>query len=154
MTGLPPELEESVRGLEASFAALFRQYRQLLAVQADLLSPGLSTGAFQVLVSVAQHGPITPSAVAELHVADRGQISRTVKELEGLELITREPDPEDRRSCLLRATDHARERMEAVRRGPTGGGIRRDIADWPVEDVCRLGALIDRLTASRAARTR
>ena len=37
-------------------------------------------------------------------MADKGQISRTVRELEGLGLIARTPDPEDGRSSLLSPT--------------------------------------------------
>ena len=38
-------------------------------------------------------------------MADKGQICRTVRELEGLGLITRTPDPEDGRSSLLSPID-------------------------------------------------
>ena len=75
-----------------------------------------------------------------------------VKELEGLDLITREADPNDRRAAVLRPTEDGLRRLEDVRSGPTGGGMRRDLAGWDLQDIRQFADLLHRFTQERARR--
>ncbi|MBB4736349.1 DNA-binding MarR family transcriptional regulator [Micrococcus cohnii] len=146
------ELEDAIHGLESAFSALTRQYRRLLAVQARQLSPGFSAAAMKAFVTIAHAAPITPSAVAEALTVDRAQVSRLLRDLDTEGLIARDPDPHDRRQTLLRLTDEGAARLAAVREGPTGGGLRRDLAAWDPADIRRLTELLERFVAERAAR--
>ncbi|SJN30286.1 Transcriptional regulator, MarR family [Micrococcus lylae] len=148
----PEEFEAAIRDLEGSFVTLVRQYRQLVARHAEQLSPGMSSGAMKAFLTIVNAAPLSPSALAETMLADRAQISRFVKELESLELITREADPKDRRAAVLRPTEEGLRRLHEVRTGPVGGGMRRDLAGWDLEDVRQLGTLLHRFTEERARR--
>lgn len=148
----PEEFEAAIRDLEGSFVTLVRQYRQLVARHAEQLSPGMSTGAMKAFLTIVNEAPLSPSCLAETMLADRAQISRFVKELESLGLITREADPNDRRAAVLRPSDEGLRRLAEVRSGPVGGGMRRDLAGWDLQDVRRLAELLDRFTEERARR--
>ena len=144
--------EAAVRGLEDAFARLVRQHRQVITRQAEALSPGLSAGAMKAFITLCNAGTMTPSTLAEHLLLDRAQVSRMVRDLEDEGLITREPDPRDRRSALLTATDAGRARLDAVRGGPAGGGLRSDLARWDREDIRTLAHLLGRFVEERQAR--
>lgn len=148
----PEEFEAAIRDLEGSFVTMFRQYRQLMARHAEQLSPGLSSGAMKSFLTIANEAPLSPSALAETMLTDRAQVSRFVKELEALDLITREADPNDRRAAVLRPTEDGLRRLEDVRSGPTGGGMRRDLAGWDLQDIRQFADLLHRFTQERARR--
>lgn len=144
--------ETAVRGLEDAFARLIRQHRQVIAHQAAAISPGLSLGATKAFIMLCNGGTMTPSALAELLLLDRAQVSRMVRDLEDEGLITRTPDPRDRRSALLAATDEGRARLDAARGGPAGTGLRADLAHWDGADIRTLTHLLGRLVEQRQAR--
>ena len=72
-------------------------------------------GAYKVFTTIVRRESVTLSALAEALMADKGQISRTVRELEELGLISRTPDPADGRSSLLSPTPEGLERLAAAR---------------------------------------
>jgi len=92
---------EAVRALEAEFGELISRMRRVLADNAQRVSPGMLPGAYKVFTTIVRRESVTLSALADSLMADKGQISRTVRELEELGLITRTPDPADGRSSLL-----------------------------------------------------
>lgn len=81
-----PEGEDSraqaVRGLESEFGELINHVRRLLAANADRMSPGMLPGAYKVFTTIARRESVTLSVLAETLIADKGQVSRTVRELE------------------------------------------------------------------------
>jgi DNA-binding MarR family transcriptional regulator len=90
---------------------------------------------------------VTASALAETLQMDKGQLSRTIRELEELGLIQRTPDPADRRATLISPTQDGLERLAAARR-PQEGAMHRALAPWPVDDIRTLTTLLRRLTAA------
>lgn len=89
------------------------------------------------------------SELAELRNVDQSVISRQVGELEAQGLVSRRPDPADRRASLIRLTpeglrvlEHAHE----LRRG----WLRDALARVPAVDVQTAGELIRALTAELA----
>ena len=91
---------------------------------------------------------VTLSALAEMLAADKGQISRTVRELEQLGLIERTPDPEDGRSSLLSPTAFGLERL-AQARAPQESTLLNALEEWPLEDIRNLSRLLHALTAGQ-----
>ena len=69
----------AVRALEAEFGDLINRMRRILADTADRLSPGMLPGAYKVFTTIVRRESITLSALAEALMADKGQISRTVR---------------------------------------------------------------------------
>lgn len=106
MTGTPSREArlQAIRALEAEFGELINRFRWLLIEYAGRVSPGMLSGAYRVFTTIVRHGSITASALAETLAADKGQISRTVRELQHLGLVSRTPDPDDGRSSLISPT--------------------------------------------------
>lgn len=150
--GEDPRFEDSVRDLEGAFGRLVRQYRRILSSQAQKLDPGLSLGAMKAFITLCNQGPMTPSALAEQLLLDRAQVSRMARDLEAAGLIRRDPDPVDRRSARLSATEEGRARLDTVRGGPAGLGPRRDLAQWEIEEIDTLTTLLIRFMDQRQER--
>ncbi|MFT3797116.1 MarR family winged helix-turn-helix transcriptional regulator [Microbacterium sp.] len=131
----------AVRELEAEFGELISRFRRIVADNADRLCPGLLPGAYKVFTTIARREQVTLSALAEAILMDKGQLSRTVRELEKLNLVERTPDPTDGRSSLLSPTAFGLERLDAVR-APQQGLLQRAIEDWSLDDVQALTRLL------------
>ncbi len=139
------------RALEAEFGELINRVRLLLSENAQRVSPGMLPGAYKVFTTIVRRESITLSGLAESLMADKGQISRTVRELEGLGLIVRTPDPEDGRSHLLSPTAEGITRLEAAR-APQESTLLNTLADWSIDDVRNLTRLLHALTLGESPR--
>jgi DNA-binding MarR family transcriptional regulator len=137
---------EAVRALEAEFGELINRFRRIITENANRVSPGLLPGAYKVFTTIVRREGITLSALADSLMADKGQISRSVRELEGLGLIQRTPDPDDGRSSLLSPTPLGLERLEAAR-APQESLLVDALEDWPLDDIRNLTRLLHALTA-------
>ena len=140
---------DAVRALEAEFGELLTRVRRLLADNAERMSPGLLPGAYKTFTTIVRREGITLSALAEALMADKGQVSRTVRELEQLGFIDRTPDPADGRSSLLAATPLGLERLAAAR-APQQNGLLDALQSWAVSDIRELGRLLHALTQGTA----
>ncbi|WP_243074100.1 MarR family winged helix-turn-helix transcriptional regulator [Microbacterium sp. SS28] len=151
MTGLEPSeaRTHAVRALEAEFGELITQFRRVLAENADRVSPGLLPGAYKVFTTIVRLERTTISGLAESLMADKGQISRTVRELETLGLVSRVPDPADGRSVLLSPTPEGLERLSAARH-PREDGLIDALDRWEIADIERLTVLLHALSHGTA----
>jgi DNA-binding MarR family transcriptional regulator len=142
---------EAVRALEAEFGELINRFRRIISENANRVSPGMLPGAYKVFTTIVRRESITLSALAETLMADKGQISRTVRELEQLGLIERTPDPDDGRSSLLSPTPAGLERL-AQARAPQERTLVDALEDWPIDDIRNLSRLLHALTAGESPR--
>ncbi|GIW08751.1 MAG: hypothetical protein KatS3mg060_3556 [Dehalococcoidia bacterium] len=79
------------------------------------LSPlGLSTAQFYLLLTLGQTEgqAATPTQVGRRMALERVNLTAIMDRMERENLIRREPHPSDRRSCLVRLTDHGREVLD------------------------------------------
>lgn len=65
---------------------------------------GLSSSLTAALATIERGGPMTPSELADAERVRRPTITRVLARLEEEGLITRTPDPADRRSTLVAVT--------------------------------------------------
>lgn len=137
---------EAVRALEAEFGELINQFRRIITDNAQRVSPGMLPGAYKVFTTIARRESVTQSALAEHLQVDKGQLSRTVRDLEALGLIERTPDPNDGRSSLLSPSELGLERLKAARL-PQENLLQKTLVDWPVDDIHNLTRLLHALTA-------
>lgn len=137
---------QAVRALEAEFGELINRFRRVISENANRVSPGMLPGAYKVFTTIVRRESITLSALAESLMADKGQISRTVRELEQLGLIERTPDPADGRSSLLSPTAEGLERL-AQARAPQERTLVDALEEWPIDDIRNLSRLLHALTA-------
>lgn len=139
------ERAEAVRALEAEFSELFGRVRRLMVDIADRVSPGMLPGAYKVFTTIVRRPGVTASELAEQLLADKGQMSRTVRELEQLGLIVRTPDPADRRSHLLSPTPEGLERLAAART-PQAHTLTGALQEWPIDEIRDLTRLLHALS--------
>lgn len=144
VTGATGARAEAIRALEAEFGELISRTRRLMSENANRVSPGMLPGAYKILCTIERYEQVTASTLAERLLLDKGQVSRTVRELEDLGLVARSPDPHDRRSALLSLTALATERL-AVARGPQEGLLALALADWNLSDIDSLTRLLHAL---------
>jgi len=137
---------DAVRALESEFGELISRMRRVLADNAQRVSPGMLPGAYKVFTTIVRRESVTLSSLAESLMADKGQISRTVRELEELGLVTRTPDPADGRSSLLSPTPTGLERLAAAR-APQESVLLNTLEGWSVEQISDLTRLLHALTA-------
>src|SRR5918994_6930669 len=132
---------EAVRALEAEFGELINRFRRIIADNAQRVSPGMLPGAYKVFTTIVRRESVTLSALAEALMADKGQISRTVRELEQLGLIERTPDPEDGRSSLLSPTPEGLARLAAAR-APQESVLLETLELWSLDEIRSLTRLL------------
>ena len=137
---------DAVRALESEFGELISRMLRVLADNAQRVSPGMLPGAYKVFTTIVRRESVTLSSLAESLMADKGQISRTVRELEELGLVTRTPDPADGRSSLLSPTASGLERLAAAR-APQESVLLDTLEGWSVEQISDLTRLLHALTA-------
>ena len=135
-----------MRALEVEFGELVDRVRRLLADNAERMSPGMLPGAYKVFTTIVRRENVTLSALAESLLADKGQVSRTVRELEDAGFVQRTADPDDRRSSLLSATSFGVERL-AVVRATQEDGLLATLDAWSIDDISQLTALLRALTS-------
>ncbi len=139
----------ALRVLEIEMSGLVSRFRLAMRSAADRLSPGLHPGAYKTFTMIAQRGPVTPSALAELLFVDKGLLSRTIRTLEELGLIERTPDPDDGRSSLLSASESGRERLKEVH-SEHHSPLLEGLSSWTVEELEQFAVLLHALgTGSR-----
>ncbi|GAA3033862.1 MarR family winged helix-turn-helix transcriptional regulator [Microbacterium dextranolyticum] len=137
---------DAVRALEGEFGELINRMRRLLADNAHRVSPGMLPGAYKVFTTIARRERVAQSALADALVVDKGQLSRTVRELEQLGLIRRDPDPDDRRASILSPTPFGLERLSSARE-PQESSLVYALEQWPLDDIHTLTRLLHALTA-------
>ncbi|MGW5156917.1 MarR family winged helix-turn-helix transcriptional regulator [Nonomuraea wenchangensis] len=90
--------------------------QSLIAAELPVLAKhGLSMWGYIVLGALDDGAVRTQVALAETIGADKTRIIATLDKLQADGLITREPDPRDRRARILAITDEGRARRRAVR---------------------------------------
>lgn len=142
----PEARADAVRALEAEFSELITHFRRLIMENANRVSPGMLPGAYKTLTTIARCEQVTASTLAERMLMDKGQVSRSVRELEDLGLVERSPDPRDGRSSLLRLTDVGTERLAAARL-PQEGMLLQTLQDWSIADIGNLSRLLHALAS-------
>lgn len=134
----------AVVALESEFSELITRFRRIIIENANRVSPGMLPAAYKVFTTIARSERITVSTLSERMMADKGQISRTVRELEELGLVERFADPADRRSSLLTVTELGAERLAAAR-VPQEGILLRTLEQWSVDEIQNLTRLLHAL---------
>ncbi|KEP74801.1 transcriptional regulator [Microbacterium sp. SUBG005] len=144
MSDVDDDRREAVQALESSFSELMTVFRRFVSEAAERVSPGMLPATFKALSVVSRFGPLTLSALAERLGADKGFLSRSITELEELGLVTRTPDPNDRRSRLIAVTELGHSRL-ADARAPHESRLFEAIADWSLDDIRHLSTLLHAL---------
>ncbi|MFB7860932.1 MULTISPECIES: MarR family winged helix-turn-helix transcriptional regulator [unclassified Streptomyces] len=104
-------------------------------------------GAAAVLSLVHHHGDMRMSRLAELMAVDMSVCSRHVAHTVEHGWIERLPDPDDRRSRILRLTTDGQGMLDELDRRVTEA-FTRHLREWSDDDVALLTVLLGRLRDS------
>jgi DNA-binding MarR family transcriptional regulator len=126
--------------LRPAIARLARRMRQEAGEE---LSPSQSAA----LTTIDCHGPLTPSEVAARERIQRPTATRILARLEEAGLVARTPDPADRRSALVAATE-AGSALLVARHERRDAWMAAQLDSLPPEDLAtldRAAGILERL---------
>jgi DNA-binding MarR family transcriptional regulator len=133
VTSSPPLAEIAAR-LRLAVVRTARRLRQdANAAEGGVLSPTLTAA----LATVENHGPLTPSELAERERIRRPTATRIVSSLVELGLVTRTPDPSDGRGFLVAPTAEGSALLKRLRKRKNAYLAKR-MRDLGPEDVATL----------------
>jgi DNA-binding MarR family transcriptional regulator len=122
---------------------LYRVVRRLRRISD---AAALDVTTLMLLHRLGAGGPARPSDLAAELGLDLSTVSRHARALGDLDLVSRDPDPQDGRSLQLSLTQAGADHMtEAFRRREDA--VARATADWDAADVDALRALLGRLAS-------
>jgi DNA-binding MarR family transcriptional regulator len=104
------ESDDQAAQLASAFRiAVMRLTRRLASARSD---DSLGLSRLSALSTVLRHGPLCPTALAELERVQPPSITRVIVALEARGLVTRHPHPSDRRQTIISITDLGRSIVE------------------------------------------
>lgn len=106
----------------------------------------LPRAAATLLTELVHAGESRACDLATSRTVDASVVSRQLAQLERAELITRRPDPDDRRVSLLRATGAGRREVAELQRRQSQW-LCHALRGWGDADVRRLAGLLETMTA-------
>jgi DNA-binding MarR family transcriptional regulator len=137
--------------LEREIGLLLRRSRAISARLARELHPDLDGAAYGLLALLRDAGPLRASSLVTRLGLDKSTVSRQIANLVDLGLVDRAPDPADGRAQVLTPSAEGSARLSRIREARRARW-ESDMADWPRDDVVRLGELLARLNRLGEAR--
>ncbi|ATW49387.1 MarR family winged helix-turn-helix transcriptional regulator [Streptomyces peucetius] len=134
----------------SQYEELARQISAVGAVKrslARMLPTDCPSGSAAVLALVGRHGEMRMSRLAELLAVDMSVTSRHVAHVVERGWLERSPDPDDRRSRLLRLTPAGEGLLDDLGRRTTDL-FAHHLKDWSDDEVGQLNAMLARLRDS------
>ncbi|WP_299528961.1 MarR family winged helix-turn-helix transcriptional regulator [uncultured Streptomyces sp.] len=141
----PPEF----LALERELGVLLRRARANSGEMARQVHPDLEAAAYGLLARLEAAGSQRATDLAAYVGVGKATMSRQLRALEDLGLVSRERDPDDGRAWLLRLTDEGLDRFRAVRDARRARYASR-LAGWDPHEVAELARLLHHLN-ERAA---
>ncbi|SCG57752.1 MarR family winged helix-turn-helix transcriptional regulator [Micromonospora halophytica] len=136
-------LPEALRAVEDELAALLRRGRALSWEIAREVHPNLEPNAYGLLLWLRRSGSTRLTDLATRLGIGKGTLSRQIHGLEGLGLVRRDPDPDDRRAAQLSLTEEGTRRFDSAR-SVRLGQLRQALESWPDRDVEEFARLLRR----------
>lgn len=132
--------------LERELAVFLRRARANSGEMAREVHPELEPAAYGLLVRLEDSGPQRATELAAYFGVGKATMSRQLRALEVLGLVTREPDPADGRASLVRITVEGRDRFRRVRNARRALYVQK-LAGWDRAEVAELARLLHQLNA-------
>lgn len=130
--------------LERELAVFLRRARAFSGELAREVHPELEPAAYGLFVRLEDGGPQRATDLAAFFGVGKATISRQLRALENLGLITRAPDPADGRASLVHLTPQGRDRFGLVREARRAEYVRK-LAAWDRAEVAELARLLHQL---------
>ncbi|GAA1967663.1 MarR family transcriptional regulator [Kitasatospora viridis] len=142
--------EAAFREVEREVAVMFRRGRARSAEMSRLVHPQLEGMAYSLLAHLAEAGQVRVTDVGCHFGVGKATISRQIKALEELGLVSREPDPLDGRASLVSLTEDGASRYARAHEARLAS-FREMLCSWDPADLSRFGRLLARFNESVAA---
>jgi DNA-binding MarR family transcriptional regulator len=110
---------------------------------------GIEPSGYRLLARIESLGPLRTTDLAERIGFDVSTVSRRIGDLEEARLVTRAPDPDDRRAHLLEVTERGRlalVRLREVHRAL----LDEALAGWSAEEIRDLADMLSRFASALA----
>jgi DNA-binding MarR family transcriptional regulator len=142
--------EQVFRAVEREVAVMFRRGRARSAAMSRMVHPKLEGMAYSLLAHLYDAGQVRVTDVGAHFGVGKATISRQIKALEELDLVTREPDPLDRRAWLLSLTEDGAARYARAHDARLAS-FRAMLGTWDPADLSRFAELLARFNETVAA---
>jgi DNA-binding MarR family transcriptional regulator len=143
------ELTAELQGLMIHFIASVILFNHAVAAKVGL---GASDGQFMTLLQT--YGPLTPRQLAEHTGLTSGTVTGVIDRLESLGLVTREPDPTDRRKVLVTPSPDAIQDKLAPLYAEQGARMQEVLASRTADELRTITAFVkDTLANSQPPNT-
>ncbi len=130
--------------LERELAVFLRRARASSGEMAREVHPELEPAAYGLLVRLEETGAQRATDLAVYFGVGKATMSRQLRALEELGLVTREPDPADGRASLVRLTEEGLARFRRVRDARRDRYVRK-LAGWDRGEISELARLLHQL---------
>jgi DNA-binding MarR family transcriptional regulator len=130
--------------LERELTVFMRRARAFSGEMAREVHPELEPAAYGLFVRLDDGGPQRATDLALYFGVGKATISRQLRVLENLGLITRAPDPDDGRASLVHLTPRGRQRFRAVREARRAEYMRK-LDSWDPAEIAELARLMHQL---------
>ncbi|WP_223268337.1 MarR family winged helix-turn-helix transcriptional regulator [Streptosporangium nondiastaticum] len=140
-------MDQAYLSLERELAVFLRRARASSGEMAREVHPELEAAAYGLLVRLEDAGAQRATDLAAYFGVGKATMSRQLRALAELGLVTREPDPADGRASLVRITEEGRARFTRVRDARRAQYVRK-LADWDRGEVAELARLLHQLNTS------
>ncbi|MFI9581529.1 MarR family winged helix-turn-helix transcriptional regulator [Streptomyces sp. NPDC052236] len=137
-------MDQVVLALERELAVFMRRARASSGEMAREVHPELEPAAYGLFVRLEDAGRQRATELAAYFGVGKATMSRQLRVLEDLGLVTREPDPADGRASLVRLTDEGMARFRQVRDARRERYVNK-LADWDQAEIAELARLLHQL---------
>jgi DNA-binding MarR family transcriptional regulator len=145
------DAHEAFVRVEREIGLLLRRSRAISARLARELHPDLDGAAYGLLALLQDSGALRASELVLRLGLDKSTVSRQLSSLVDLGLVDRAPDPDDGRAQVLTPSREGAARLARIREARRARW-EADMADWPRDDVVKLGELLGQLNRLGEAR--
>jgi DNA-binding MarR family transcriptional regulator len=145
-----PDPADLASRLELTFRLLGKRIYLPSLRHLRAVSPGLDQASVPLLSALEERGECRPSDVAAMVELDLSTVSRQLRQLEQVGLVSRRPDRDDRRAFRITLTAQGRDRLRSVR-ASRADMLDSVFSDWPEDERRNLQELLDRLLTGLAA---
>jgi DNA-binding MarR family transcriptional regulator len=142
-------MEDATRRIEQQLTILLRRV-QSIHVSTSSGDVDLDRSAYGILGRLADEGPQRIGLLASAFGLDPSTVTRQVQALERLDLVVRQPDPEDRRASILDLSEEGREVFERTR-SYRRQRLEEALDDWGQSDREDLARLLTQMNSSITA---
>ncbi|WP_285244195.1 MarR family transcriptional regulator [Pseudarthrobacter sp. fls2-241-R2A-127] len=133
--------------VEQQFSNVIVRSRNNIKTRALAIDPALQAQGYMVLTVLYQFGARQQGWLAQEMATDKAMMSRTISQLESLNLVTRDIDPNDGRAQLVSMTAEAHARFRA-NLAEVHQLLHDRLSTWDIDEVRRLVALLAKINES------